>query len=271
MRKNIINGLSFYFFGHLKTHKELYHAVSTRQGGQSSAPYHSLNLGINTEDLPENIISNHLKISRALNFNLSGLVSSTQVHQDKILSLKKKPGKENATALGSCYHGFDSIITNQSETTLLIRIADCAPILIYDPELKVTAVVHAGWKGTVLKIASKTINKMINEFGCLPENIKAGIGPSIGKCCYPVNNKIADQFRSGLEEHKCFVEDINTSPHINLKEANRIQLILAGVREGNIETAEFCTSCSSNIFFSHRREKGRTGRFALLAGLRTSG
>ncbi len=271
MHKKVLNGLSIYCFDQLKDHKEIYHAVTTRHGGKSIFPYESLNLGINTDDLPDSINSNHLRISNALNFNLSDLVSSIQVHKDKILTLKQKPEKNSSKVPGSCFSGFDSIITNQTAITLIIRIADCVPILIYDPELNVIAVVHAGWKGTLSEITAKTVQKMKKEFGCLEENIKAGIGPSIGKCCYTVSNEIADQFTDRLQEYEYFVDYKNSSPHINLKEANRSQLILSGVNEDKIEVSELCTSCCSNIFFSHRREKGRTGRFALLAGLRTSG
>jgi copper oxidase (laccase) domain-containing protein len=111
---------------------------------------------------------------------------------------------------------------------------------------------------------------MKNKFKCLPADIKAGIGPAIGKCCFSVNREVAEKFIGHLERSEYFVNQNNSSSYIDLKEANKIQMILAGLKEQNIETSEICTSCSSDVFFSHRSEKGRTGRFALLAGLHSS-
>jgi hypothetical protein len=267
MHKEILNNLSFFVFDHLFSHKELYHAVTTRAGGLSPSPYKSLNLGINTDDKPSNIISNHDTVSRALNFDLSFLISSIQVHKDRTLCLKQKPKHKESKAPGVCYKGFDSIITDQNGITIMIRIADCVPVILYDPKSKVLAVVHAGWKGTLSEITIKTIHQMKKQFGCFPADIKAGIGPAIGKCCFSVNREVAEKFTEKLEGSEYFVSQNNSSSYIDLKKANRIQMILAGLKEKNIEISELCTSCSSDIFFSHRREKGRTGRFALLAGL----
>jgi hypothetical protein len=270
MHKEILNNLPFFVFDHLYSHKELYHAVTTRAGGLSPSSYASLNLGINTDDTHSNIISNHDTVSSALNFDLSFLISSIQVHEDCILCLKAKPEHDNSKAPGICYDGFDSFITDQEGITIMIRVADCVPIILYDPRSKVIAVVHAGWEGTLSEITLKTIQQMENEFRCSPADIKAGIGPAIGKCCFSVNSEVAEKFTERLDRSECFVMQDNNSSYIDLKEANKIQMILAGLKEENIETSEICTSCCSDIFFSHRREKGRTGRFALLAGLHSS-
>jgi len=152
----------------------------------------------------------------------------------------------------------------------MIRIADCVPIILYDPKLKVIAVVHAGWKGTVSEITGKTIHEMMGHFKCEPENIYAGIGPAIDKCCFSVDKEVTEMFEKNLKRSEYFIEKENDSASINLKEANKIQMILSGLKEENIEVSEICTSCSSDVFFSHRREEGRTGRFALLAGLHSS-
>jgi len=270
MHKEILKSLPFFVFNHLHSHKELYHAVTTRAGGISPSLYASLNLGINTDDKPENIISNHHIVSKALNFNLSFLISSTQAHKDRILCLKEKPVHKESKIPGICYEGFDSIITDQAGITIMIRIADCVPIILYSPVSKVISVVHAGWKGTLSEITIKTIQQMEKEFGCSPTDIKAGIGPAIGKCCFSVDSEVANKFTRKLERSEYFVKQTNSSSYIDLKEANKIQMILSGLKEENIETSGICTSCSSDVFFSHRREKGRTGRFALFAGLHSS-
>lgn len=267
MQKEIMHGLCFFVFDSLKNYKELTHAVTTRAGGKSPSPYSSLNLGINTDDDLENIISNHRTVSNALNFDLSLLVSSTQIHEDRILCIKEKPEHTKSNLPGVYYNGFDSIITDKTGITIMIRIADCVPILLYDSTSKVIAVTHAGWKGTLAEITGKTIQQMNEQFGSSPTDIKAGIGPAIDKCCFSVDKDVADNFTRKLERSECIVKQKNNSTYVDLKEANRVQMILNGIKEENIETSEICTSCSSDVFFSHRREKGRTGRFALLAGL----
>ncbi len=270
MHKERLKSLPFLVFDHLNTHKELYHAVTTRAGGQSPAPHASLNLGINTDDSPLNIISNHITVSKALNFELSFLISSTQVHKDRILCISQKPEHKESKVPGVCYEGFDSILTAQKGITVMIRVADCVPIILYNPKKKVIAVTHAGWKGTLSEISIKTIHQMEKQFGCCPADIKAGIGPAIGKCCFSVTHEVAEKFTEKLEGSKYFVSQNKSSSYIDLKEANKTQMILSGLKVENIETSEICTSCRSDVFFSHRREKGRTGRFALLAGLHSS-
>ncbi len=270
MHKEILNSLPFFFFFFLNSHKELYHAVTTREGGISPSPYASLNLGINTDDAPSNIISNHDTVSKALNFDLSFLVSSTQAHEDRILCISQKPEHKDSKAPGVCYEGFDSIITDQGSITIMIRVADCVPVILYDPASKVIALVHAGWKGTLSEITIKTIHQMKKQFGCSPADIKAGIGPAIGKCCFSVSNEVAEKFTGQLERSEYFVNQNNSSSYVDLKKANMVQMLIAGLNEKYIETSEICTSCSSDVFFSHRREKGRTGRLALLAGLHSS-
>ena len=184
--------------------------------------------------------------------------------------LKDKPEHKKSKAPGVCYEGFDSIITDQNGLTIMIRVADCVPVILYDPASKIIAVVHAGWKGTLSEITIKTIHQMKKQFGCSPASIKAGIGPSIGKCCFSVSNEVAEKFTGQLERSEYFVNQNNNSSYVDLKKANMVQMIIAGLKEENIETSEICTSCSSDVFFSHRREKGRAGRFALLAGLHSS-
>ena len=243
MHKEILNNLPFFVFDHLSSHKDIYHAVTTRAGGLSPKPYSSLNLGINTDDKPLNIISNHYTVSKALNFDLSFLISTTQAHEDHILCLKKKPESKESRFLGMCYNGFDSIITNQVGITIMIRVADCVPLIFYDPRLKVIAVVHAGWKGTLSKISVKTIQQMKKRFGCLSSDIKAGIGPSIGKCCFSVSDELTKKFTEKLDGIEHFVSYKKKSSYVDLKEANRIQMVLAGLKEENVEASEICTSC----------------------------
>ena len=149
----------------------------------------------------------------------------------------------------------------------MLRFADCTPIMFYDPHSHVIALTHAGWRGTVLGIAQATVRSMIDAFSSDPSQIIAGIGPAIGPCCFAVGNDVAERFHSQFPEAGLFVKKSETGFVVNLSEANRLQLISRGCSEDHIETSGLCTACRSDMFFSHRREQGETGRFGLLAGL----
>lgn len=271
MRREKQNNLSFLSFHIFKNDPGLFHAVTTRNNGISPSPFHSLNLGINTDDDPANIKDNHSIICRSLGIDIRMLISSKQIHKDRILTIEKNTRFPEPDISGRCWDGFDAIITDQPGYCLMIRIADCVPILLFDPELKIVAVVHAGWKGTLLNIAPKCVDVMQEKFGCNPSVMKCGIGPSIGKCCFDVQPEIAEKFKKSHEAGHTFVTDINGGAHIDLKAANRLQLMGCGLKSTEIEISGYCTACRSDIFFSHRREQGRTGRFSLLAGLKPFG
>jgi len=271
MRREKLNDLTFLSFHIFRNDPGLFHAVTIRNGGNSPPPFHSLNLGINTEDLPENIKSNHNILCRCLGIDNKYLLSSKQVHKNRILIIDKNTCLPQPDISGRCFDGFDAIMTGLPEYTLMIRIADCVPIILFDPVQSVVAVAHAGWQGTLLKIVEKCIQRMQERFGSNPAALKCGIGPSIGKCCFNVQPNITDRFKNSHTASHRFITDINGRQHMDLRESNRLQLMASGVPASRIELSGYCTSCRSDLFFSHRREKGRTGRFAILAGLRRSG
>jgi YfiH family protein len=268
MQTYTIDGIKLLFFENLSSHNSLFHAVSTRIGGVSREPFESFNLGLNTEDTYENILSNHMALSKALRFDLQTLTSSHQVHGNNIISVEKKPDKRTPFTLEHTFNGFDSLVTDQPGITLMVRVADCIPIIFFDTVKKVLAVVHAGWKGTLGEIAAKTVKEMVNRYSSRACDIKAGIGPSIGPCCYYVQKYVADLYYNKFSDAEIFIKKEKNGFFIDLWEANRLQLIMQGCREENIEISALCTSCNSHLFFSNRREQGKTGRFGLLAGLR---
>lgn len=155
----------------------------------------------------------------------------------------------------------DALITNTLGVALLIKIADCVPILLVDTRKKAVGVVHAGWRGTVQEITRLAVNHTEDHFGTNPQDLVVGIGPSIGPCCYEVDAPVIEQFRSKFKyADKLFSKQKNVHAHLDLWEANKIQLIEAGVKEHNIEIAGICTFDNSDMFFSERKG-GRTGRF----------
>jgi YfiH family protein len=160
----------------------------------------------------------------------------------------------------------DAILTDRPDVTLLMRFADCLPILLHDPLRQVVGIVHAGWLGTVRQVVRRTIDEMQRQFGSHPEDVRAGIGPSIAAHHYPVGQEVVEAFRgsfgSAAEAH------LSPGPggtHLDLWSANEQLLRDMGVT--HVETSGLCSACDTDLWFSHRAEDGRTGRFGALIAL----
>jgi YfiH family protein len=149
----------------------------------------------------------------------------------------------------------------------MLRFADCVPILFYDPVRGAVGLAHAGWRGTVACIARATVRRMVEAFGCRPADIRAGIGASIGPCCYEVGDEVVEAARAAFPNARHLLRRQDGGRwHFDLWAANCHQLALEGVKE--IEVSGFCTACRTNEWFSHRAEEGRTGRLGAVIGLR---
>jgi YfiH family protein len=226
--------------------KQIISAISTRNGGVSKGYFSSLNTGRSTTDDKNDVEENRRLFFSDLGIDESDAALSYQVHGCEILKV------ENACR----ENGFDALITNKKNLTLIVSIADCTPILIHDPIKNVIAAIHAGWRGTVAEIVFKTIERMKNEYQSNAKDCKMFVGPCIGFDRFEVGNEVADHFSGNL---KRFVSS-NNKYFVDLKGANKMQGIKAGIPENNIEVSELCTFCEENLFFSHRRDKGYTGR-----------
>lgn len=228
-------------------------AESTRHGGVSPAPYASLNLGLNTDDHPENIAENRRCFLAALRIPPGRLATSHQVHGNEVL-LARQPGH---------WEGYDAIITGQKGIFVAVSTADCAPILVYDPVREAVAAIHAGWRGTASKVAGKALLAMQREFGTRPQDCLACIGACIGRDNYEVDENVARHFNAG---HKR--EDKGRGKwFVSLKKANKAQLLEGGIPEGQIEVSPYCTYAHNEDYFSHRKENGTTGRMLAVIGL----
>ncbi len=267
IEKNI-HGVPFLFFENLLVFGNLLHGVSTRNGGVSGAPFASLNLGADTGDAPELVARNYAIAGSALAFNLSALVSSKQVHGEKIAVIDDASIGREMFSPEPLLQGFDGLVTGSTGVTLMVRVADCVPVILFAPERQIAAVVHAGWRGTLAGIAGEAVRKMVQHYHADPGDIRAGIGPAIGPCCYCVQEEVAAAFKNASHLYPAVFRETRGELFLNLWEANRLQLLRQGLSAGNIETAGLCTSCRTDLFFSHRREKGKTGRFGAFAGLR---
>ncbi|TDX49214.1 peptidoglycan editing factor PgeF [Orenia marismortui] len=245
------------------------HGFTTKLGGVSKGDYAELNLGLHVDDKREDILENRRLITEILGSNHKELVAAKQIHSDQIKVIDIKDKGRGALDYKSALEGTDALITNQPGILLTSYYADCTPILILDPVKKVIGLSHAGWKGTVLKIAQKTVLKMKEVYGTNPQNVLVGIGPAIGACCYQVDSKVIEPLKNNFDNWKEFVSQEGKEHwRFNMPLANQAQLEEIGVREENIIQSELCTCCNSDLFFSYRNDKAKTGRMASLIKLK---
>jgi len=261
----------------------LVHGFSTRTGGDSSLDGERVvNLGFTEWDTPENVNANRRKFQAALGAQDLTLVPLKQIHS----ALPRPfPASPSQPCKG------DASATNTPGLLLAIQTADCVPILLVDPKKRAVAAIHAGWRGTLARITEKAVGRMHYEYGSRPANLLAAIGPSIGPCCYEVAadfvSKFTAQFvdaagyfdepRSGEEPNP--LQWLNRMPpghqppakgvHLDLRKANRSQLLAAGLRPANIFVCDLCTACRRDLFFSYRKEGPLSGRLMSVVAIRT--
>ncbi len=237
-------------------------AFTTRNGGISPIPFNTLNLGFNTGEDPEIIRANHQRIAQALEVDSRRMVRGEQVHGLEIQVVTEQ-NQGGVWEPDKVLPHTDGLITNQPGIMLASYYADCVPILLLDPRQKAIALLHAGWKGTVGKIAALGVQALQKNFGTRPDDCRAVIAPSVGLCCYQVGEDVASQFRANYADWPEFMQaDGLEKFRLDLKKANRQALEEAGVRQ--IALIDLCTCCRADWFFSYRRQKGKCGRMASL-------
>lgn len=248
---------------------------STRGGGVSAMPDHSLNLAGFNEDSAENILENRRRFLKLFpNPNQSwALAGCWQVHGSEarvVNSIEEAKPAEDA-------HGdtiyCDAIVSNARGVLAGVKTADCVPILLGDRTSGAFAAVHAGWRGTLAEIATKVLRQMTAAYNSKPEDVSVAIGPAAGSCCYEVGADVIDPFRTAFPDQELFCDTRPGHACIDLLKANRQQLVSAGVTPENINIAPLCTMCRTDLFFSYRREKnvhGKVGRLMSVIG-RTGG
>ncbi|MGB2867840.1 MAG: peptidoglycan editing factor PgeF [Bacteroidota bacterium] len=225
--------------------------MSTRNGGVSPEPF-GMNLSFRVGDEVENVERNRMLFLGALEIPPGQLASPMQCHS-AVIKRVMTPGT---------YEDCDALMTDVPGLYLLILVADCVPVLLYDPASRAVAAVHAGWKGSAEGITAETVGQMRREFHSSPERLVGFIGASAGPCCYEVGREVALRFDPDVREER------EGRTFLNLKLENRKQLLKAGFKEGNIETEESCTICSPGTYHSYRREGKRSGRMMGIIGLK---
>lgn len=240
-----------------------------RNGGVSPAPYRSLNLGLHVGDDPAAVVENRQRLALAAGVPLPSWIYGEQVHDCQVQLVSAHHAGRGTLSREDAFPAKDAFVTNERGIVLAALFADCVPLYFLDPEHSAAGLAHGGWRGTVLGIASRTVQAMSRQFGTRPQAVRAAIGPSIGACCYEVEEGLISRIGTelGMEGEPYF----NPGPEqgkfmLNLQEINRKLMIEAGILPQHIEMSKLCTGCNPNRFFSHRMEQGRTGRMAAWIG-----
>jgi len=253
--------LTFYRVQAFDNYPYLKHAIFTRKGGVSQAPFQALNLSTSVGDSPQAVEENIHIACQVIDVSSEQTVSCYLVHGAEILIVNKT---NRQTMMGYV----DGLITREIETCLFMRFGDCTPLIFFDPVQHAIGLAHAGWRGTMQNAAGATVKAMVDEFGCQPRNIITVLGPSIGPCCYEVGEDVmAAAAEIFVNSDSLFIRrngNLNHA-HFDMWEANRRQLAEAGIEQ--IIQTELCTACRTDEFFSHRAENGSTGRFGVMIGL----
>ncbi|HYF83260.1 MAG TPA: peptidoglycan editing factor PgeF [Clostridia bacterium] len=244
------------------------HCFTTRVGGVSQGIYNSLNTSLVKEDSEENVRRNLELLCSAIDIDYTRLVHSKQTHEDNIRVVTEEDIGKGIT-VSSDIENTDGLMTNIPGIPLITFYADCVPLFFLDTKQKAIAVTHSGWKGTVLKIGAKTIKQMAEVYGTMPKDCLVGIGPSIEMDCFEVGPEVAQEFRNASANWAEFIKPFGYDKFkIDLWEINKQMLIEAGVPEENITISGYCTKCNEDLFFSYRRDKGRTGSLSAIMELR---
>lgn len=245
------NAIPYYAFSHFSSFPGLSHGVFTREGGVSPPPFDTLNIGFSVGDDPARVEENRKRMLSL--FPAKTPVFLHQVHGTACLVLpegQEKPGLPPAA---------DAVITNAENLHLVIQTADCQAVLVYDPVSRTIAGIHAGWRGCISGITEKVICLMEKEFCAKPQNMLAGISPSLGPCC-------GEFIHYKKEIPGRYWEFRVDETHFDFPAITRSRLIASGLQPENIEVSSICTKCNSRKFFSYRAE-GKTGRFASVISL----
>jgi YfiH family protein len=238
----------------------LVHAVFSRLGGASRGPFATLNVGCSVGDDEAAVAENHARIYAHLGLEAEQVATARQVHGNHVAVVAAEDG-------GRVFANTDGLVTDVPGVALMLRFADCQPILLYDAVHQALGLVHAGWRGLAQGVALRAVEKMQEVFGSRPAELIAGLGPAIGPCCYTVGHEVAAAMGYALPDWDQVMSPKGEDAwRLDLSAANAQQL--AAARVANIEQAHLCTSCHNDEFFSHRAEAGRTGRFATVAYLK---
>lgn len=246
---------------------EVIAGFTTKIGGESKGFYSSFNLGLHVDDLQEDVSSNRILLGKSLGFSTDSWISCEQVHKSTIKKINKDLCGIGVFNYQDAIPGTDGIYTNEPDILLTLCFADCVPLYFYEPNLQLVGIAHAGWKGSVSNIAGEMMRIWTEDEGVNPKNVFASIGPSIDHCCYVVDDYVINFIKEMNLENSLIYSQVDEGQYrLSLKSLNEQLLLLSGVPKEQISVSSLCTSCEKEIFFSHRRDKGKTGRMLSFMG-----
>ncbi|PAV29923.1 hypothetical protein CIL05_08575 [Virgibacillus profundi] len=241
-----------------KTNPKLIAGFTTRNGGVSTPPFHTLNTGLHVHDEHKDVITNRRKLSESLNIPLSSWVSGEQVHHTNVKQINSNDKGKGAITYQSSIKGIDGLITNEKGILCTAFFADCIPLYFFDPKTGYIGIAHAGWKGTVSRIAEKMVQEL-QKTGVNKDDLFVAIGPGISQQFYEVGENVIKHIDM-KDREKTVIQQANNRYLLDLKQLNVEILLQSGVLRHNIDITNYCTFNDKDLFFSHRRDNGKTGR-----------
>ncbi len=257
LRQHRANGVTYFTFPELADYG-VQHVIGSRIGGVSPAPFSSLNVSISVGDSEENVLENRRRLGEILNVTPDQFVSAWMIHGNDVARVN---GEHRGQRIPYC----DALITNEPGVPLFMTFADCVPIIVYDASHHAVGLIHAGWRGTAAGVLQNTLKAMAQAFGTRPAEVMVAFGPAIGVCHYEVGTDVMEAFRLLGRAMPVIRPDHNGHVYLDLVETNRRMGHTVGV--SNTLKADLCTACHTDVFFSHRAEAGKTGRFGVLVML----
>ena len=259
--------LVYYTFPALDEAEGVRHGFSTRLGGVSEGTFASMNLSFTRGDDGAAVRENFDRFCAAIGVKADDVVISAQTHTANVRCVTAEDRGRGITR-DKEYTDVDGLITNVPGVVLCTQYADCVPLFFVDPVRRVVATSHAGWRGTAAGIAAVTVRSMAAEYGCDPADILAGIGPSIGRCCFEVDTPVYEAFtQAQVFDNTCCTDNGGGKYHIDLWEVNRRWLLAAGVLPEHITVTDLCTRCHPDLFWSHRKTGDARGSLAAFIAL----
>lgn len=251
-----VEGVPFYSCSAFEAIRSVRHGFSTRHGGVSPLPAGSLNLSHVSWDTAERVEENRRRFLAALGLEAASLITLSQIHSDRLHVVEENPVLWNHRTEG------DALVTQRLGVALAVQVADCFPVLMADPGTGAIASVHSGWRGALARVVLKTVERMQAAFNCKPARLLAAIGPGIRNCCFEVGPEVVSAFEREFPGTRLAEPRTRSGEKylLDLPGALAIQFADAGLSSGNIYDLGACTRCNSNEFFSHRRERVRSGR-----------
>lgn len=268
--ENWKDGVLYYTFPSLSRCEDFIHGFSSRIGGVSEKEFAQMNLSFTRGDEDACVYENYRRIAGAIGFDERRLVCSDQTHTVNVRAVTEEDCGKGVFRKKD-YTDVDALVTDVPNVILATFYADCVPLFFIDPVRKAVGLSHSGWRGTVNNIAAETVWKMQENYGTDPSDIYAAIGPSICQDCYEVSEDVIAQFREAYPEQmwgELFYEKGAGKYRLDLWEACRQNMLLAGIQKERIEVTDVCTCCNPGLLFSHRASRGKRGNLAAFLGIR---